>query len=82
MARTSKPVLAVVLWEDACYREGTYAHHIPYTVESVGWILQDSPAAITLGAWHALAQEDCIDHYEQHLTIPRGMVKKVTRIRA
>lgn len=83
MAQLSRPPLVLVVWEDATELDTTawvqetdhsYQHN-GAIVTSVGFLLHESEAGIVLtSAWC----EDMVGRREQ---IPRGMVRKITRLK-
>lgn len=76
------PPLVKVLWEDACCldpdeRWVEHGEHkfVPLLVTTIGFLLHDSKAGVILtGSW----TPDCIGPRDQ---IPRGMIRKVTRLK-
>lgn len=76
------PRLVRIIWEDACCLDGSarwvdHQDHAykPLLVESVGYLLHDGPAGVIItAAWSA----ECIGPRDQ---IPRGMIRKIVRLK-
>lgn len=77
-----RPPLVLVTWEDATMLDtGAWVDHPerhdykPVLVEQVGFLLHESDAGIILThAWHA-------DQMAPRDQIPRGMIRKITRLK-
>lgn len=86
-----KPYLAKVTWEDASssdqagytYTQKEWADkYDPFIVESVGFILQLDKKIVILSAWRTLKNtRQSEDEFRGCMRIPRGMVRKIRRIR-
>lgn len=77
------PPLVVVTWEDACSLDpdSRWVDHgaqkyVPLMVTSVGFLLHEDKAGVILvSSWSA----DCTGPRDQ---IPRGMIRKIVRLKA
>lgn len=77
-----RPPLVIVEWEDAaCLDTGQWVDHSekhdykPVLVQQVGFLLHESDSGIIIThAWHA-------DQMAPRDQIPRGMIRKITRLK-
>ena len=75
----------MVTWEDAYHHETGGAEdpgdwhyaYSPRVVESVGWVLRADKKVVALSSWKMCND----DSYRNAMYIPRGMVRKVRRIK-
>lgn len=79
---TKLPHLVLVEWEDACcldpnerWVDHTTSRYTPLIVQSIGYLLYNGKEGVIItAAW----SPDCIGPRDQ---IPRGMVRKVRRLK-
>lgn len=77
--------LLVVTWRDSVtlgrggwQQAGEVASVEPALIETVGWVLCETPSALTLAAtW----DDDSPPHVEGHMVIPKGCIVKKRRVR-
>ena len=75
-----------VEWEDACYNSGYYSpekakigtEHVPITCLAIGFLLKHDRKRIVLASEY-FPQDDDMRRVN---TIPRKMIKKITRLKA
>jgi hypothetical protein len=88
MARaTRKPYLAIVTWEDAfkntCLDFGQLtAPHEPLLVECIGYVMRLDDDVCIVAAWYMPSTELWEEEYKDYHSIPRGMVRKITKLHA
>lgn len=84
--KTARPPLILVIWEDATELDATaWVHETAHAykpneaiIHSIGFLLSESPHGVVISsAWSEDGQ--MVARREQ---IPRGMIRKITRLKA
>lgn len=79
---STKPIV-VVRWNDAqssatkVYTENETAYHAPIVMETLGWLLKDDDAGVSI-VTEVFSEEGL--NYRGHTFVPRGMVIEVIHL--
>jgi hypothetical protein len=77
---TDKPVV-VVRWNDAqssatkVYTEGDPSYHAPVVMETLGWLLKDDEAGVSI--MNEVFAEEGVKNYRGHTFVPRSLIIEV-----
>jgi len=76
---TDKDILAIT-WHDASSRQGWLkpTSYTPFEAVTVGHFVSQSKDHMTVCA--SICYEDDFTHYADHMTIPKGMIKKIKHL--